>query len=203
MPAPGRAYARPGAPGRAGWGNREPWKDPPFPSKRGLSRTGTVREGIHGDHALPVSRIADDPESEPRDKLQKTRVDNHQNSGKTRKSESTSWANATRNAGEYQEKNIASRPRAGGDLQMIICVKILYILPRCSVVAAFAAARSPAFIARIILRCSSTDSSARPGIFFTAARVNARICSRIFHPLLPEFCVLRLIFRRGNPVLPP
>ncbi|TSA45937.1 MAG: hypothetical protein D4R56_04745 [Deltaproteobacteria bacterium] len=71
----------------------------------GLSGTGTVREGIQGVRGLPVSSIDDGTEPGPGDKLQKTRINDPQDSGKTRKSESVRLANATCKAGEYQEKN--------------------------------------------------------------------------------------------------
>jgi hypothetical protein len=56
--------------------------------------------------AFQVSRIDDGPEPRAEGQLQKTRIDDQRDSETTRKSESVRLANATRNAGQYQEKNI-------------------------------------------------------------------------------------------------
>jgi len=77
----------------------------------GLSRTGTVSEGIEGAHGLPVSRIDDGPEPEPGDKLQKTRIDNQRDSGKKRKSESAGWQTLYAKRGNI--KKIISPSAAG------------------------------------------------------------------------------------------
>ena len=67
----------------------EPMERSSFLVKRWVCREqGPSVRVCEAPAAFQVSRIDDGPESEPGDKLQKTRIDDQRDSGKTRKSES-------------------------------------------------------------------------------------------------------------------